>query len=162
MSDRPLGGEADQSERGRARRPSPEGDALLVARTRLGLTQPAFAERLSERLGRRVDRTQVAKWEAGVYRPRAAVMLAAAALVSMPLHELMTEGTALQGLRGDRIGAGWSSHRRPEPRGGAVDLSAPREQVLALLDLGFSLPEAIDLVRRQGGTGGGSPEPAGR
>ena len=124
-----------------ARRQTEEGDALLVARTRLGLTQPAFAERLSEAMGRRVDRTQVAKWEAGVYRPRARVMLACAALVGAPLHELLAEGRL---MRGPAAPATVSS----EPPG---DLNDPRQQLRALLDLGFPLAEALEIVREHGG-----------
>ena len=127
------------------RRRTEEGDALLVARTRLGLTQPAFAARLSEALGRRVDRTQVAKWEAGVYRPRMGVMLAAAALVGMALHELLAEGGTLRGP------AAVDERRRgheAEP-----ELVDPRAQLRALLELGFPLAEAIEIVRRHGGGG---------
>lgn len=134
------------------RRHSEEGDALLLARTRLSLTQPAFADRLSEVLGRRVDRTQVAKWEAGVYRPRTGVMLAAAGLVAMPLHELMAEGAKLRGPRAPAgpgpqdAAAATGSPATARPR----DLADPREQLRALLALGFSLPEAIDLVQEHG------------
>ena len=141
----PISGAAPKRGEAAARRPrTEEGDALLVARTRLGLTQPAFAARLSEALGRRVDRTQVAKWEAGVYRPRTGVMLAAAALVGMALHELLAEGGTLRG-------PGAADERRrgrgePEP-----DLADPRAQLRALLELGFPLAEAIEIVRRHGG-----------
>lgn len=131
MLDAPRGGEAHK------RSHSEQGDALLVARTRLGLTQPAFAARLSEVLGRRIDRTQVAKWEAGVYRPRAAVMLAAATVVGLPLHQLMAEGASMRGPR--------ASVRRAEE---GESITNPRQQVIALLELGFSLEEAIGLVRR--------------
>lgn len=136
--------------RGAGGRGSVEGDALLVARTRLGLTQPAFAARLAEVLGRNVERTQIAKWEAGVYRPRAAVMLAAAALVDLPLHELMREGAA---VRGPVAAAGQAQGRSPGPAPAPAD---PRAQLRALLDLGFSLDESIELVQRHGS---GAPFP---
>jgi transcriptional regulator with XRE-family HTH domain len=155
MADQLVGDGAGKS--GGTRRHSPEGDALLVARTRLGMTQPAFAARLSELLGRRVDRTQVAKWEAGVYRPRAGVMLAAAAVVSMPLHELMSEGAAMRGPQAAAADPGRAP--RWNPRSGSADLGEPRKQVLALLELGFTLPEAIDLVRRHLGSVALAPQP---
>lgn len=139
MSDAPGGGGAEARTRSRRRRRTDEGDALLVARTRLRLTQPEFAVRLSEALGRRVDRTQVAKWEAGVYKPRAAVMLAAARLVSMPLHLLLAEGAEVRGPAGAEGSLAEPGDEAGDPR---------RQQVLALLELGFKLPEAIDLVRR--------------
>lgn len=119
----------------------PEAGAILAARARLGLTQPQFAARLSEELGRRVDRTQVAKWEAGVYRPRPHVVLAAARLVSITLSQLMAEGEHL----GER-----RPNRRLRPTGASpLSLAQPKEQVKALLELGFTLPEAIELVRAQ-------------
>ena len=110
---------------------------MLAARTRLGLTQPAFAVALSRELGKPVDRTQVAKWEAGVYTPRPQVVLAAARLAGLTLPELIAEGAQF-GHRAPR-----QRSRRPAP-----SLDHPREQLKALLDFGFSLPEAIELVRR--------------
>jgi len=119
----------------------PEAGAILAARARLGLTQPQFAARLSEELGRRVDRTQVAKWEAGVYQPRPRVLLAAARLAGLTPSELIAEGEDL-------------GERRPNRRArlsaeAPVDLAQPKGQVKALLELGFTLPEAIELVRAQ-------------
>jgi len=116
---------------------SPEGSAILAARTRLGLTQPALAQALARELGRPVDRTQVAKWEAGVYTPRPHVLLAAAHLAGLSVRELIAEGAHF-GHRGVR--------RRPRPQPSAP-LEHARDQLKALLELGFSLPEAIDLVR---------------
>lgn len=136
------GGAPERGEGAGRRQRTEEGDALLVARTRLGLTQPAFAARLSEALGRRVDRTQVAKWEAGVYRPRMGVMLAAAALMGAPLHELLAEGRAMRGP----VAAATTGGTGPAP-----DLVDPRTQLRALLDLGFPLAEAIEIVREHGG-----------
>lgn len=136
-------GAAGRGDASAGRRRTEEGDGVLVARTRLGLTQPAFAQRLSDALGRSVDRTQVAKWEAGVYRPRTAVMLAAAALVGLPLHELLAEGRR---MRGPVAPAGAAERATP-----SAELSDPRAQLRALLDLGFPLAEAIAIVRDHGG-----------
>ncbi len=116
--------------------PSPEAGAILAARTRLGLTQPAFAAALARELGRRVDRTQVAKWEAAVYTPRPPVLLAAARLAGLSVRDLIAEGAQFA----------HRAPRRPRSRAG-TPLQHPREQLKALLELGFSLPEAIDLVR---------------
>jgi transcriptional regulator with XRE-family HTH domain len=119
----------------------PEAGAILAARARLGLTQPQFAARLSEELGRRVDRTQVAKWETGVYQPRPLVVLAAARLAGLTLSQLMAEGEHL----GER-----RPNRRVRPAAGSpLSLAQPKQQVKALLELGFTLPEAIELVRSQ-------------
>ena len=43
-----------------------------------------FANRLGEELHRRIDRTQVANWEAGRFIPRADVLLAAARVTRVP------------------------------------------------------------------------------
>jgi transcriptional regulator with XRE-family HTH domain len=122
---------------------SPEAGAILAARTRLGLTQPAFAHTLARELGRAVDRTQVAKWEAGVYTPRPHVVLSAARLAGLTVRELIAEGAQF----GHRV------PRRPPRRHSRSSgpLEHPREQLKALLELGFSLPEAIDLVRMHSG-----------
>jgi transcriptional regulator with XRE-family HTH domain len=128
----------------------PEAGAILAARARLGITQPQFAARLSEELGRRVDRTQVAKWEAGVYQPRPHVVMAAARLVGVTLSALIAEGEHLgERRRSRRVGA---AARSP------LQLDQPKEQVKALLELGFTLREAIELVRAQpaAATGRGS------
>jgi transcriptional regulator with XRE-family HTH domain len=119
----------------------PEAGAILAARARMGLTQPQFAARLSEELARRVDRTQVAKWEAGVYQPRPHVVLAAARLVNLTLSELMAEGEHLGERRHNR--------RVRASAASPLNLGQPKEQVKALLELGFTLPEAIELVRAQ-------------
>lgn len=119
---------------------TPEAGAILAARTRLGLTQPAFALALGRELGRSVDRTQVAKWEAGVYTPRPHVVMAAARLAGLTLPELIAEGAQF----------GHRAPRRPRSRPSGT-LEHPREQVKALLELGFSLPEAIQLVRTYSG-----------
>ena len=123
---------------------APEAGALLAARLRLRLTQPRFAEALASELGRPVDRTQVTKWEAGVYQPRPQVVMAAARLAGMTPRELMAEGAQL----GDRPRRG---RRRPAA---AAGLDAPKELVKALLELGFTLSEAIELVRSQGAAAG--------
>jgi len=114
-----------------------EAGAILAARTRLRLTQPAFAAALAHELGRPVDRTQVAKWEAGVYQPRPHVVLAAARLAGLTLQELIAEGAQF----------GHRQPRRAKPARRSAALEQPREQLKALLELGFSLPEAIELVR---------------
>ncbi|HEX6348682.1 MAG TPA: helix-turn-helix transcriptional regulator [Candidatus Dormibacteraeota bacterium] len=110
---------------------------MLAARTRLGLTQPAFAVALASQLGKPVDRTQVAKWETGVYTPRPQVVMAAARLAGLTLRELIAEGAQFD-HRAPRSG---SRSRR------ALSVDHPREQLKALLEFGFSLPEAIELVR---------------
>jgi len=118
----------------------PEAGAMLAARTRLGLTQPAFAVALGRELARPVDRTQVAKWEAGVYTPRPHVVVAAARVAGLTLAELIAEGAQFAHRR-PRRRANAPPHRSPAAAG------EPREQLKALLEFGFSLSEAIELVR---------------
>ena len=118
---------------------APEAGALLAARMRLRLTQPQFADALASELGRPVDRTQVTKWEAGVYQPRPQVVMAAARLAGLTPRELMAEGAQL----GDRPRRRRGRTTRP---GGSEE---PKALVRALLELGFTLPEAIELVRSQ-------------
>lgn len=112
------------------------GDALLYARNRLKLTQNDFSLRLSAVLGRRVDTTQVAKWERGAHVPRSAVVMAAAQLAGLSVAQLVADG---QSLAPETTGS-------PAPK--RTDLEDPRDQLLALVDLGFTLAQAITLVQR--------------
>jgi len=49
-----------------------------------------FAQRLGEQLRRRIDRSQVANWEAGRFVPRADVLLAAASVSRVPRNQWPT------------------------------------------------------------------------
>jgi len=67
--------------------------------------------------------------------------LAAARLASLTLTELMAEG--------EHLGERRPSRRQRPPAALSRSLAQPKEQVKALLELGFTLPEAIELVRAQ-------------
>ena len=113
--------------------PTAAGHALLAARTRLGLSQRAFAARLATLVGHPVAPTQVAKWERGYHRPRPPILAAASQLLGIPADQLSREGILLRAAP------------RPEPASPSPARS-PKAQLTALLRFGFSLSEAIELV----------------
>jgi len=115
------------------RTPSTSGDALLLARAKLRLTQVEFSRRLAGLLGHPVAASQVAKWERGIHVPRAPVLMAAAQLIGTDMHDLLAAGSSRPGTEA-RLGT-------------QADLSDPRIQVLTLIEFGFPLTQALHLVR---------------
>lgn len=107
------------------------GRALAAARQKLRLSQAEFANRLSESAGRSIHSTQLSKWERGRFRPPYDVLVGAARLAGVSLDDLLEAGP--------RPGA---------PAVGAAPQPDARRMLLDLLEIGFSLPEAIELVKR--------------
>ena len=115
------------------------GRAMARARETLQVSQAEFAKQLSVAAGRSIHPTQLSKWERARFRPPYDVLIAAARLAGAPLDELMNAAT------GERLPAAKAAELTRPARRPVAD---PKQMVLDLLEIGFSLPEAIELVKR--------------
>lgn len=105
----------------------------------LQVSQAEFAQELGVAAGRSVHPTQLSKWERARFRPPYDVLIAAARLAGVPLDELMDAATTGEPLPKARA----AGATPPAPR-----VADPKQMLLDLLEIGFSLPEAIELVKR--------------
>ena len=116
------------------------GKALARAREMLQVSQARFAAQLSASTERPIHPTQLSKWERARFRPPYDVLIAAAKLAGVPLDDLMDTATT-----GEQLPAAQASEvTRPVTR----QVADPKQMLLDLLEIGFSLPEAIELVKR--------------